>query len=82
MWQEILSNYTLRVVLMGTMLLGAVAGTIGVFLTLRKQALVGDALSHAALPGIVLAYIITQESSLYMSILGAIFASIFFNYVN
>lgn len=77
MWQEILSNYTLRVVLMGTMLLGAVAGTIGVFLTLRKQALVGDALSHAALPGIVLAYIITQESSLYMSILGAIFASIF-----
>ncbi len=76
MWDEILANYTLRVVLLGTVLLGAVSGIIGVFLTLRKRALIGDALSHATLPGIVLAYMITSESSLYMSIVGAVFASI------
>lgn len=75
MWNEITANYTLRVVLIGIGLLGAVSGIVGVFLTLRKQALIGDALSHAALPGIVLAYMITQQSSLYVSILGAIVAS-------
>lgn len=76
MWNDILANYTLRIVLLGTALLGGVSGAIGVFLTLRKQGLVGDALSHATLPGIVLAYMITGESSLYMSILGAIVASV------
>lgn len=76
MWDEILVNYTLRVVLLGTALLGATAGAVGVFLTLKKQALVGDALSHAALPGIILAYILTSQSALYISIIGAIVASI------
>ena len=31
-------------------------GLLGVFLILRKMAMVGDAISHAVLPGIVLAY--------------------------
>ncbi|MFP4177534.1 MAG: metal ABC transporter permease [Acholeplasmataceae bacterium] len=75
MWNEIATNYTLRIVLIGIGLLGAVSGIVGVFLTLRKQALIGDALSHAALPGIVLAYMLTERSTLYVSILGAIAAS-------
>jgi len=76
MWAELFSNYTLRTVLFGTVVLGLVSGMVGVFLTLKKESLVGDALSHATLPGVVLAYIITQESSLYVSIIGAIGASI------
>ena len=77
MWAELLSSYTVRIVLMGTVLLGIVSGIIGVFLTLKKQSLVGDALSHSALPGVVLAYIIMQQSSLVVSVIGAILASIF-----
>lgn len=77
MWLDLLSSYTVRIVLMGTVLLGIVSGIIGVFLTLKKQSLVGDALSHSALPGVVLAYILTQESSLLISIIGAIAASVF-----
>lgn len=37
------------------LLIGAASGSIGVFIILRRMALVGDALSHVALPGIALA---------------------------
>ncbi|MGB7158447.1 MAG: iron chelate uptake ABC transporter family permease subunit [Tepidisphaeraceae bacterium] len=53
-----LRDYNTRVVVIGTMLLGLAAGTIGSFMLLRKRALMGDALSHATLPGIGLAFII------------------------
>ena len=36
------------------------AGVIGVFTLLRKRALMSDALSHATLPGIGLAFIIAN----------------------
>ena len=47
-----LRDYTTRTVVIGTTLLGVAAGIIGTFTYLRKRALMGDALSHAALPGI------------------------------
>ena len=52
-----LRDYNTRVVVLGTTLLGLAAGTIGAFMLLRKRALMGDALSHATLPGIGLAFI-------------------------
>lgn len=70
-------SYTLITVMVGTAILGAVAGALGTFLTLRRQALIGDALSHAALPGIALAYIITQIRSLSMLLLGAALSAFF-----
>jgi manganese/zinc/iron transport system permease protein len=54
----LLRDYNTRVVVIGTMLLGLAAGTIGSFMLLRKRALMGDALSHATLPGIGMAFII------------------------
>ena len=51
-------DYNTRVVVVGTTLLGLAAGLIGTFLVLRKRALLSDALSHATLPGIALAFII------------------------
>jgi len=45
------------VVLLGTALLGIAAGIVGVFATLRRRALVADALSHAALPGVAGAFL-------------------------
>lgn len=59
-------------ILSGTVVLGFAAGSIGVFATLRKQALIGDALSHAALPGVVLAYILFNNKSLEILLLGAL----------
>ena len=48
--------YNTAIVVGGTSLLGATAGLIGTFLLLRKQSLLGDALSHATLPGIGIAF--------------------------
>lgn len=53
-----LQDYNTRVVIVGAGLLGLAAGLIGTFLLLRKRALLSDALSHATLPGIALAFIL------------------------
>lgn len=54
-----LRDYNTRVVVGGTALLGMAAGVIGSFTLLRKRALMGDALSHAMLPGIGLAFMLS-----------------------
>lgn len=46
-------------------------GLLGVFLILRKVAMVGDAISHAVLPGIVIAYLITGSKSSVVVTIGA-----------
>ena len=52
-------DYTLRTVALGGALLGIVSGVLGCFAVLRRQSLLGDALSHAALPGVALAFLFT-----------------------
>ena len=51
-----LAEYNTRVVLLGVSLLGVASGVVGAFMLLRKRSLLGDAVSHATLPGICLAY--------------------------
>jgi len=51
-----LKTHNTRLVVLGVTFLGAAAGLIGSFLLLRKQSLLGDALSHATLPGIGIAF--------------------------
>lgn len=51
-------GYNANLVMIGATLLGIVAGVSGTFLFLRKRALVSDAISHATLPGVGLAFII------------------------
>jgi manganese/zinc/iron transport system permease protein len=53
-----LDDYNTRVVVIGTVLLGIAAGVIGTFMLLRKRSLMGDAVSHATLPGIGIAFLI------------------------
>lgn len=50
-------SYTLRIVALGGALLGMVSGMLGCFAVQRQQSLMGDALSHAALPGIAAAFL-------------------------
>lgn len=58
--------------MLGTALLGATSGAIGTFAVLRRRALVGDMLSHAALPGICIAYLIQGRRDLVGLSLGAL----------
>lgn len=53
-----LQNYNSRLVVIATALLGVTCGWMGTFLLLRRRSLMGDALSHATLPGIVLAFVV------------------------
>ncbi len=48
----------------------------GNFLILRKQALIGDAISHVVLPGIVVAFLITGKITTWPMMLGAAAAAI------
>lgn len=58
-----LQDYNTRVVLCGTVLFGICGGIVGAFMLLRKKSLVGDVASHAALPGVGLAYLILESVS-------------------
>lgn len=67
----LVDDYTLRTVALGAVALGIVSGTLGTFAVLRRQALVGDAISHAALPGVVLAYVALGTKASLALMLGA-----------
>jgi manganese/zinc/iron transport system permease protein len=71
---DFLFDYTLRTVVLGAGILGLVSGALGSFAVLRKQSLMGDAISHAALPGIVLAFMLTRSKASLVLVLGAAIA--------
>ena len=84
---EILATVTLRagfnsaVVVAGTACLGVAAGVIGSFMLLRKRAMVSDALSHATLPGIALAFLTAtalgmEGRNLPVLLAGALFSGV------
>ncbi|MEI6890650.1 MAG: iron chelate uptake ABC transporter family permease subunit [Pontiella sp.] len=54
----LLRNYNTRLVVLSTTVLGIASGLVGSFLLLRKRSLMGDALSHACLPGIGILFMI------------------------
>lgn len=68
---DLIFDYTLRNVALGSALLGIISGALGAFAVLRKQSLIGDMISHAALPGIALAFLITGIKSTIVLLLGA-----------
>ena len=72
----ILQSYTTQMVLLGTALLGLASGIAGTFAVLRKESLIGDGLSHAALPGVVIAFLLTGIKDIEVLIIGAALSSI------
>lgn len=71
---ELLGDYTLRIVALGSGVLGATSGALGSFAVLRRQSLLGDAVSHAALPGIALAFLLTGSKIPVVIMAGAALA--------
>ena len=64
-------DYTLMIVGIGAALLGSVSGALGSYAILRRQSLLGDAISHAALPGIAIAFLLTGSKAPLILVLGA-----------
>ncbi|WP_341299475.1 metal ABC transporter permease [Lysinibacillus sp. FSL H8-0500] len=63
------------------LLVGITCGIAGVFLILRKMAMIADAISHTVLFGIVMAYILTQTLNSFWMLVGAALAGILTAYL-
>ncbi|MDO5707817.1 MAG: iron chelate uptake ABC transporter family permease subunit [Andreesenia angusta] len=68
---SIFKDYTIQIVAIGSAILGVISGIMGSFAFIRKQSLLGDAVSHSALPGICIAFILTQIKATEALLLGA-----------
>ena len=66
-----LQDPNVRWVVLGVFLMCASSAVVGCFTLLRKRALVGDAISHAILPGICLAFLITETKNPLFLLIGA-----------
>lgn len=75
------ANTNLHFVLVGTTLFGFSAGVLGCFAFLRKRSLIGDALAHAALPGVCIAYLLTGTKVQGVLILGALGSGLIASYI-
>jgi ABC-type Mn2+/Zn2+ transport system permease subunit/Mn-dependent DtxR family transcriptional regulator len=67
---------SLRNALIGSMLLGICCGLMGTFLVVRKLALMGDALSHAVLPGVALGFLWNMAKDPLAIFIGATIAGL------
>lgn len=76
LWNELAIYFsdagsTRRLVLLGSVLLGISSGILGSFAVLRRQSLLGDAMAHAALPGVCLAFLLTGYKDPLVFLVGA-----------
>lgn len=67
-------DLSIWIVFIGTALIGVSAALVGTFTFLQKKSLIGDAISHSILPGIVLAYIVSGQRNTIILMLGAFIA--------
>jgi len=65
------SDPNVRYVVLGNLLLSASAAMVGAFILLQKKALVGDAVSHAVLPGICAAFLFSGSKHTGLMLAGA-----------
>jgi len=67
-------SHTLMTVALAAAVIGGLAGVLGTFLVLRGQGLLGDVISHAALPGVVAGFLISGSRDFGAILLGALAA--------
>nr|WP_152425985.1 metal ABC transporter permease [Paenibacillus sp. A9] len=70
----IVNDPNIRWIILGCMLLGLSSGVIGSFMVLQQKSLIGDALAHAALPGICIAFMLLGVKSTAGFLIGALIA--------
>jgi len=69
-------DYNTQLVIFCAGLLGVISGMVGVYLILRKRSLIGDAICHAALPGLAISFLVQvsmggEGKNLFGLLLGA-----------
>jgi len=64
------------IIISTAILISASCGLVGVFLILRKMAMIGDAISHAVLPGIVLAFLFSGSRESLPVLIGAVLVGV------
>ena len=69
---DILTSYSFIIVGSGTFLIAAVAGAVGCITVLKGQSLIGDAIGHAAFPGIILSFMLFMQREPVLLTLGAV----------
>lgn len=69
-------DYTFQTVALGSALLGLISGVLGSFAVLRKQSLLGDGVSHAALPGVVISFMLLGSKNTEALLLGALISGL------
>ena len=69
---DVLTGYSFIIVGSGTFLLAAIAGAVGCITVLKGQSLIGDAIGHAAFPGIVLSFMLFMQREPILLTLGAV----------
>ena len=69
---DVLTSYSFLIVGSGTFLLAAIAGAVGCITVLKGQSLIGDAIGHAAFPGIVLSFMLFLQREPVLLTLGAV----------
>ena len=76
LWDTLFSPFSefafMRRALVATLALSLSAAPLGVFLTLRRMSLLGDALSHAVLPGVAIGFMVSGLSLTAMAIGGVL----------
>jgi manganese/zinc/iron transport system permease protein len=73
---SLLADYTVQNVIAGASLLGLISGVLGCFAVLRQQSLLGDTLSHAALPGVCIGFIVAGSRDLGSILAGALVTAV------
>ena len=68
---DLLFDYTIRNVTLGAAIIGVVGGVLGSFAILRRQGLFGDALAHATLPGVCVAFMLSGAKAPAVLLSGA-----------
>jgi ABC-type Mn2+/Zn2+ transport system permease subunit/Mn-dependent DtxR family transcriptional regulator len=75
LWDALSSGWAIRAIIASS-LVGVMCGVIGCFIVLRNMSLIGDALAHAILPGIFVAFILVGYSTIGF-FLGSVVAGLF-----
>lgn len=73
--QVLQSEWAIRALIAST-LVGTMCGVLGCFIVLRNMAMIGDALSHAILPGVVVAFMLVGQASALAFFVGSVLAGL------
>jgi len=68
---ELITDYTFLTVAVGAGLLGFLSGIIGVYVIVKRQGLICDAISHSTLPGVCIAFMLLGLKNLQVLLIGA-----------